>query len=300
MLPRFSFDWKDEGVRRILKLMAPAVLGVSVAQISLLINTIFASFLGTGSVSWLYYADRLMEFPAGMLGAALGTILLPSLAKYHADEKHEEYSKLLDWGLRLTLLLAAPAALALAIIAIPLITTLFHHGAFTAVDVFKTRDALVAYSIGLLGLILVKVLAPGFYARQNVRTPVKIALLSLFVTQILNLSLIGWLQHAGLALSIGLAACLNAALLYRGLRQHDIYTPRPGWPAFYTKLTVAMLVMGVALWFAVGENADWLRWGALERLLRLSAIVGFGGSTYFATLWLTGFRLNDFKRRAAE
>jgi putative peptidoglycan lipid II flippase len=300
MLPRFSINWKDEGVRRILRLMGPAVLGVSVAQISLLINTIFASFLGTGSVSWLYYADRLMEFPAGMLGAALGTILLPSLAKYHAGEKFDEYSKLLDWGLRLTLLLAAPAALALAIIAVPLITTLFHHGAFTAVDVFRTRDALVAYSVGLLGLILVKVLAPGFYARQNVRTPVKIALVSLFVTQILNLSLIGWLQHAGLALSIGLAACLNAALLYRGLRQHGIYSPQAGWPAFYAKLAVAMLAMGVTLWFATGNAADWLRWGLLERLLRLSALVSLGAAVYFVTLWLTGFRLRDFKRRAAE
>jgi putative peptidoglycan lipid II flippase len=300
MLPRFSINWRDEGVRRILRLMAPAVLGVSVAQISLLINTIFASFLGTGSVSWLYYADRLMEFPAGMLGAALGTILLPSLAKYHAGGKFDEYSKLLDWGLRLTLLLAAPAALALAIIAVPLIATLFHHGAFTDVDVFKTRDALVAYSIGLLGLILVKVLAPGFYARQNVRTPVRIALVSLFVTQILNLSLIGWLQHAGLALSIGLAACLNAGLLYRGLRRHDIYTPQPGWPLFYAKLSVAMLAMGIALWFATGNATDWLHWGLPERLLRLSALVSLGATIYFATLWLTGFRLRDFKRRAAE
>jgi putative peptidoglycan lipid II flippase len=300
MLPRFSIDWKDAGVRRILKLMAPAVLGVSVAQISLLINTIFASFLGTGSVSWLYYADRLMEFPAGMLGAALGTILLPSLAKYHADAKHDEYSKLLDWGLRLTLLLAAPAALALAIIAVPLIATLFYHGAFTDVDVFKTRDALVAYSLGLLGLILIKVLAPGFYARQNVRTPVKIALISLFVTQLLNLALIGWFKHAGLALSIGLAACLNAALLFRGLREHGIYNPQPGWPVFYAKLTVAMLTMGGTLWFATGNATDWLHWGLLERLLRLSVVVGLGATVYFATLWATGFRLRDFKRRAAE
>lgn len=300
MLPRFSLDWNDEGVRRILKLMGPAVLGVSVAQISLLINTVFASFLGTGSVSWLYYADRLMEFPAGMLGAALGTILLPSLAKYHAGERLDEYSKLLDWGLRLTLLLAAPAALALAIIAVPLITTLFHHGAFTAIDVFKTRDALVAYSIGLLGLILVKVLAPGFYARQNVRTPVKIALISLFVTQLLNLALIGWLQHAGLALSIGLAACLNAILLYRGLRQQGIYTPQPGWLIFCAKLIVAMLVMGCALWFSAGDAVDWLRWGLTERLLRLTAIVGLGATAYFATLWIIGFRLRDFKHRAAE
>jgi putative peptidoglycan lipid II flippase len=300
MLPRFSFNWKDEGVRRILRLMGPAVLGVSVAQVSLLINTIFASFLGTGSVSWLYYADRLMEFPAGMLGAALGTILLPSLAKYHAGQKFEEYSKLLDWGLRLTLLLAAPAALALAIIAVPLIATLFHHGAFSADDVFKTRDALVAYSVGLLGMILVKVLAPGFYARQNVRTPVKIALLSLFVTQILNLALIGWLAHAGLALSIGLAACLNAALLYRGLRQHGIYTPQAGWPVFYAKLLFAMLVMGIVLWFSTGQAAEWLHFGLLERLLRLSVIVSLGAVAYFATLWLSGFRLRDFKRHAAE
>ena len=300
MLPRFVFDWKDEGVRRILRLMAPAVLGVSVSQVSLLINTIFASFLGTGSVSWLYYADRLMEFPSGMLGAALGAILLPSLAKYHASENFDEYSRLLDWGLRLTLLLAAPAALALALIAVPLITTLFHHGAFSANDVFMTRNALVAYSVGLLGLILVKVLAPGFYARQNIRTPVKIALLTLFVTQALNLALIGWLRHAGLALAIGLAACLNAFLLYRGLRRHGIYQPQPGWALFCGKLALALLVMGVTLWFCAGNNADWLHWKLTERLLRLGLLVTLGASAYFATLWLSGFRLADFKRRAAE
>ena len=300
MLPRFAFDWKDEGVRRILRLMAPAVLGVSVSQISLLINTIFASFLGTGSVSWLYYADRLMEFPSGMLGAALGAILLPSLAKYHASENFDEYSRLLDWGLRLTLLLAAPAALALALIAVPLITTLFHHGAFSANDVFMTRNALVAYSVGLLGLILVKVLAPGFYARQNIRTPVKIALLTLFVTQALNLALIGWLRHAGLALAIGLAACLNAFLLYRGLRRHGIYQPQPGWALFCGKLALALLVMGVTLWFCAGSNADWLHRKLTERLLRLGLLVTLGAAAYFATLWLSGFRLADFKRQAAE
>ncbi len=300
MLPRFSLDWKDAGVRRILKLMAPAVLGVSVSQVSLLINTIFASFLETGSVSWLYYADRLMEFPSGMLGAALGTILLPSLAKYHANKSFEEYSRLLDWGLRLTLLLAAPAALALAIIAVPLIATLFHHGAFTADDVFQTRSALAAYSVGLVGLILVKVLAPGFYARQNVRTPVKIGILSLIVTQALNLALIGWLKHAGLALSISLAALLNAALLYRGLRQHDIYTPQPGWQPFFVKLAVALTTMGIALWFIGGPADAWLEWSLTQRLLRLSMLTGCGAGVYFATLWVMGFRLKDFRRRAAE
>jgi len=303
MLPRPSLNWRaawqDPGVRRILTLMGPALLGVSVSQISLLINTIFASFLKTGSVSWLYYADRLMEFPSGMLGVALGTILLPSLAKYHASENHLEYSKLLDWGLRLTLLLATPAALALAILAVPLITTLFHYGAFTGNDVFQTRQALVAYSIGLVGLILVKVLAPGFYARQNIRTPVRIALISLVATQAMNLAFIGWLQHAGLALSIGLAACLNAVLLYRGLRRHEVYHPQPGWTAFSLKLLAALVVMGGALWQASGGDAAWLAWPLPERLIRLGVLVGLGVIAYFATLWVLGFRLNDFKRRAA-
>lgn len=303
MLPRPSLNWRaawaDPGVRRILRLMGPALIGVSVSQISLLINTIFASFLQTGSVSWLYYADRLMEFPSGMLGAALGTILLPSLAKYHASENHIEYSKLLDWGLRLTLLLAAPAALALALLAIPLITTLFYHGAFSSNDVFQTRSALVAYSVGLTGMILVKVLAPGFYARQNIRTPVKIALLSLLATQAMNLAFIDWLQHAGLALSIGLAACLNAVLLYRGLRQHQVYHPQAGWAVFSFKLLIAMLVMGVVLWFASGSESSWFSFSLQERVLRLSMLVGLGAATYFVTLWVLGFRLRDFKQRAA-
>ncbi|MGH6630518.1 MAG: murein biosynthesis integral membrane protein MurJ, partial [Burkholderiales bacterium] len=177
MLPRITWAPRDPGVTRILRLMGPAVFGVSVGQISLLINTIFASFLVTGSVSWLYYADRLMEFPTGLLGVALGTILLPSLSRSFAEKTAEEYTKLLDWGLRLTFLLAAPCAVALAVLAVPLISTLFRHGEFSVQDVLMTRSALVAYSIGLLALILVKVLAPGFYARQNIRTPVKIALI---------------------------------------------------------------------------------------------------------------------------
>ena len=194
--------------------MLPALFGVSISQISLVINTIFASFLVTGSVSWLYYADRLMEFPAGMLGVALGTILLPTLSKYHADQNPQEYSKLLDWGLRLTLLLALPAAAALAVLAIPLIASLFHYGRFSEADAWMTRQALVAYSVGLVGMILVKILAPGFYARQNVLTPVRIGVFTLVATQLMNLAFVWPLKHAGLALAIGLGACLNAALLY--------------------------------------------------------------------------------------
>jgi putative peptidoglycan lipid II flippase len=190
--------------------MGPALFGVSIGQISLLINGIFASFLVTGSVSWLYFADRLMEFPTGVLGVALGTILLPSLSRSFAEKTGEEYSRLLDWGLRLTLLLALPAAVGLAILAVPLIATLFHHGAFDAHDVPMTSHALIAYSIGLVGLILVKVLAPGFYARQNIKTPVKIGVLTLAATQLMNLAFVYPLRHAGLALAI-------VAIFYLGI-----------------------------------------------------------------------------------
>jgi putative peptidoglycan lipid II flippase len=299
MLPRWDWAPKDEGVRRILKLMGPAAIGVSVAQVSLIINTIFASFLETGSVSWLYYADRLMEFPTGMLGVALGTILLPSLAKHHADNDSGEFSRLLDWGLRMTLMLAAPAALALAILAVPLIATLFFYGEFTAHDVEMTRQALVAYSLGLVGLILVKVLAPGFYARQNVKTPVKIAILTLLATQAMNLMLVWHLRHAGLALAIGLGACLNAGILYYQLRRQAIFQPQPHWLRFLLRLGLAMLAMGAFLWIAMGTERQWLAYAFDARITHLSGLVVGGAGTYFACLWLLGFRLADFRRRGA-
>lgn len=225
VLPRLNL--RDSGVWRVMKLMLPAILGVSVSQISLIINTIFASFLAAGSVSWMYYADRLMELPSGVLGVALGTILLPMLAKTYSNKDRHEYSRLLDWGLRLCFLLVLPCSLALAILAEPLTVSLFQYGKFTTVDAAMTQRALVAYSVGLLGIILVKVLAPGFYAQQNIRTPVKIALFTLVSTQLMNLAFIGPLQHAGLALSIGLAACLNAGLLYWQLRKQRLYLPQP-------------------------------------------------------------------------
>ncbi len=298
MLPRFDFAPGDPGVHRVLLLMAPAVLGVSVSQISLLINTIFASFLASGSVSWLYYADRLMEFPAGLLGAALGTILLPSLSKAHAIDDPREFSALLDWGLRLSFLLTLPAALALAILGVPLISTLFQYGAFTSHDVLQTRQALVAYSIGLAGLILVKVLAPGFYARQNIKTPVKIAIVTLVATQAMNLAFIAPLKHAGLALAIGLASCLNAALLFRSLRRRGDYLPLPGWGRFVAKLVIALAALGATLWFGMGSEADWLTAAPGTRILHLLTLVAAGTASYFATLWLLGFRLKEFRRRA--
>ncbi|MCA3132851.1 MAG: murein biosynthesis integral membrane protein MurJ [Betaproteobacteria bacterium] len=299
MLPRLNLDLRDEGVWRILRLMGPAVFGVSVGQVSLLINGVFASFLQTGSVSWLYYADRLMEFPTGVLGVALGTILLPSLSRAHAAGGAEEFSRLLDWGLRLTLLLAAPAALALALLATPLVATLFLHGAFSAHDVAMTRNALMAYSLGLVGLIVVKVLAPGFFSRQDIRTPVKIALVTLAATQVMNLAFIYPLRHAGLALAIGLGACLNATLLYRALRRSAAYQPAPGWGRFLARLALALGVMGTVLWFAAGAEAGWLTGSLLARAGRLTALVVMGAASYFAALWALGFRLRDFHLRAS-
>ena len=299
LLPKFELKRDDEGVWRILKLMGPAVLGVSVAQISLIINTVFASFLKTGSVSWLYYADRLMEFPTGVMGVALGTILLPSLSKAYASQDDVEYSQLLDWGLRLTFILAAPAAVALAVLSAPLVVALFHYGKFTGIDVLMTQQALVAYSVGLLGLILVKILAPGFYARQNIKTPVKIAVFTLVTTQLMNLVFVFGLdlKHAGLALAIGLGACINASLLYYHLRKAGIYHLQPGWLIFLVKLVVALIVMGVVLYYVKGETTAWLQFGLMKRLVYITGLVSLGAASYFATLMLLGFRPRDYIRR---
>jgi len=292
----FAAPWFDPPILAL----AWAVFGVSVSQISLLINTVFASFLVSGSVPWLYYADRLMEFPAGMLGVALGTILLPSLARHHASGAPEEYSRLLDWGLRLTLLLALPAAAALAVLSIPLIATLFQYGRFTAEDAWMTRQALVAYSLGLVGMILVKILAPGFYARQNVVTPVKIGVLTLVATQAMNLAFIVPLKHAGLALAIGLGACLNAGLLYRHLRAQGIFTPQAGWPAFALKVAAAVALMAVVLHFTMGAADWWLAAGWQHKVPALAGLVLLGIAAYGACLFALGFRLRDFSHRAAQ
>jgi putative peptidoglycan lipid II flippase len=300
LIPRWKLDLAHPGMRRVLLLMAPAAFGVSVSQVSLLLNQVFASFLQTGSVSWLYYADRLMEFPAGVLGVALGTILLPSLSKHRAGGAAEDYSRLLDWGLRLTLLLALPAAAALAVLAMPLIATLFHYGRFSAEDAWMTRQALMAYSLGLVGMILVKILAPGFYARQNIVTPVKIGLATLVATQAMNLAFIVPLKHAGLALAIGLGACLNALLLYLYLRKGKIYAPQPGWLLFACKVALATLVMSGALWLAMGAPERWLQAGWQWRVMMLAGLVLLGFAAYGACLYLMGFRLRDFSHKAAE
>ncbi len=297
MLPCWRWNLHEPGVSRVLKLMGPAVMGVSVGQISQLLSTLFSSFLPTGSISWLFYADRLMEFPTALLGAALGTILLPSLVRHHAAGEEEHYSALLDWGLRLTLMLTLPAALALALAGVPLAATLFLRGAFHATDVLMVRNALLAYSIGLTGLIGIKILAPGFYARQDIRTPVKIAIFVLACTQVMNLLFIGPLQHAGLALATSLGACFNAALLFLGLRRQGLFHPQPGWGPFIWRLLVALTVMGGVLWGLGGHDQDWLQATETTRILRLVVLLVGAAVTYFGVLFLLGFRLRDFSRK---
>lgn len=291
---------QHDGVHRILRQMAPALVGVSVAQVSLLINTHIASYLPVGSVSWLTYADRLMEFPTALLGVALGVVLLPQLSAVQARSDAVGYSALLDWGLRLVVLLALPCAVALLVIPEALVSVLYHYGRFDAVDVRQTELAVMGYGIGLIGLVAVKVLAPGFYAQQDVRTPVKIALAVLALTQLMNLLFVQWLKlgHAGLALSIGVAALINSLWLLVGLYRRGSYRPNAGWRAFAARVILASAVMGAALWW-VQQQIDWigLRGHGAERAGWLALLVIGGVLLYFVTLLTIGLKLRPFIRR---
>ncbi len=303
MLPRLQFNplfaLHDPGVVRVLRQMGPAVLAVSATQISILINSTWASHMQDGSMSWLASADRLMEFPTALLGVALGTVLLPSLAKANYDADTSEYSSLLDWGLRLTCLLAMPAAVALVTLPEALTATLFHNGKFDDRAVAMTVPAVTAYGIGLVGLIFVKILAPGFYAKQDIRTPVKIALIVLLATQLMNLPFVLYFKHAGLALSVGLGACINAAMLYRGLRLRGSYVPQRGWLEFLLKLAFALSLMaGVA--FLLSKQVDWISLKS-HKQLRVALLVGIIATcvlTYFSALFAMGFRVRDFRKAA--
>jgi putative peptidoglycan lipid II flippase len=304
-LPRFGLApvaikraWLHPGVHQILRLMAPALLGVSVAQISLLINTQIASQLGVGAVSWLFYADRLMEFPTGLLGVALGSVLLPQLSSAKGRGDGQGYSDLLDWGLRLVVLLALPCAVALLVFPAPLIAVLFHHGAFTAHDVSQTAQALRGYGCGLLGIIAVKVLAPGFYAQQDVRTPVRIAIGVLVATQLMNLALVPWLGPAALALSIGLGALGNAVFLLRGLLRSGTYRPLPGWAGFGWRVGLASAALGGVLLVA-GQRIDWLALGASswQRAALMAVVLPLAAGVYLGALRLGGLRLKQFVHR---
>jgi putative peptidoglycan lipid II flippase len=289
------------GVKRVLALMVPAIFGVSAPQISLMLNSNFASYLPEGSLSWMNYADRFMELPNGVLAVALGTILLPSLSKLQAAKRHDEYSSMLDWGLRLCWLLALPATVAMGVIAVPIISTLFLSPKFASHDVLMTARALSAYAVGLMGLVSIKILAPAYYARQDFKTPVKIGFVSVAITQLLNVAFLHYtsLAHAGLSLSVSLGGCVNAALLYMGLRRSGVYRPEAGWIRFLGQLALAVAAMALVIGLLKTWLGSWFAGHLLVRAIKLTVVITAGIGTYFATLYLMGFRLADFSKRAA-
>jgi putative peptidoglycan lipid II flippase len=305
MLPRIGLAWQsvrlaavDPETRRIGSLMLPALLGVGVAQISLLINTQIASHLATGSVSWLTYADRLMEFPTAMLGVALGVVLMPQLASAKATEDTDRYSALLDWGLRLVVLLSVPCAIGLLTFSTPLVAVLYHYGAFTANDVEQTRFALMGWGVGLVGIVAIKVLAPGYYASQDIKTPVRIAIVVLIVTQLLNLVLVPVFLHAGLSLSIALGATLNALWLLVGLVRSKRYQPQAGWGRFVLQVLAAAALLVIYLLWARGL-VDWvgLRGQSMLRMGWLALLLSGAGLVYLGAAWAAGLNLRQLLRR---
>jgi putative peptidoglycan lipid II flippase len=295
LLPRPRVAFKDRGVIKVLRLMIPALFGVSVSQINLLLDTLIASFLVSGSISWLYYSDRLLEFPVGLLGVAIGTVILPNLSRKHAERSPEEYSATLDWAIRMMVLLGVPAAAGLLLLAGPMLTTLFYSQAFNAEDVFKSSLSLIAYAPGLMAIILIKVLAPGFYAQQDTRTPVKIGIIAMVANMVFNIILVFPLAHAGLALATTLSSALNAYLLYRGLRTGGIYRPQQGWRRIMLRVLFAASGMSLLLFLGAGDLPRWLDMGNWHRILFLLGWILAGGTAYLCLLYLAGMRVRDFR-----
>lgn len=301
LTPRPHWDLQHEGVRRVLKLMGPAIFGVSVSQINLLLDTVLASFLPTGSVSWLYYSDRLVELPLGVFAIAISTVILPSLSRNQASNNKQQFSSTLDWSIRVILLIGVPAAVALALLAEPILMTLFQYGKMSTNDVSMAVLSLQAYSLGLLAFMLIKVLAPGYFSRQDTRTPVAIGIKAMAANMVLNIVFVVplhsyWqLGHVGLALATSLAACLNAALLYRGLRKAGVYTPGKGFVLTLIRITVAAVVMALLVWWFTPDQQQWARWQWSGRLTAIVPLCLAGIAVYFSTLALLGARPGHFK-----
>jgi putative peptidoglycan lipid II flippase len=291
LLPRLKWRWRDSGVQRVLKQMLPALFGVSVVQIGLLVDTVFASYLPKGSISWLYNSERLMMFPLGVFGVALSTVVLPHLAKKYADKAEAEYSQAMNWGIQSVLVLGVPAAIGLIMLSGPLLTSLFNYGRFNQFDVLMTQRALIAYSVGVPFMMLVKVLASGFYARQDIKTPVKIGVAALTVNVVMNFALIGPLQHAGLALASSLAALTNSLCLLVCLWWRGIFRPNKSWLWFLLRVGLASMGMWAVLaWLHVADSA-WFVWGWQARFGHLFMAVAMGTAAYLGLLFLLGYRL---------
>lgn len=299
--PRWG--WKNSGVRRILKLMIPGIFGSSVMQINLLFDTLIASFLVSGSVTWLYLSDRMVELPLGIFGIALATVILPNLSQKHAAGDPKAFSRMLDWALRWVLVIALPAAVALAVLAGPILSTLFLYGDFRPLDVEMASISLLVYSAGLLGFILVKVLAPGYFARQDTKTPVKVGLIAMVANMVMNVLFVvpmlklGWsAPHAGLALATSLSAFINAGLLFLGLKKAGVYSPETGWVKLLLQSGLAVSAMGVLIYTVSGELSFWTNASASQRIVQLSWIIPVGAISYFSVLWITGVRFSQLRR----
>lgn len=300
LLPSFKVDWKDPGVRRILILMMPALLGVSVNQLNLMLSSVFASFLPVGSVSWLYYAERLMEFPLGGFGVALATVVLPRLSRQHAKKENAEFSVTLDWGFRWVLLVGLPAALGLALLAGPLLATLFQTGRFTESDVWASRSCLMAYSLGILGFMLVKIFASAFYAKQDIKTPVRIAVLTIVANAIFSLAFIKPFSHMGLALATSLAALLNATFLGYVLFKRGIFRLQAGWQLLFLRLMLALTVMAGGIIYFCPPLETWFAYTHFERGIAVASLIAASVLAYVATLFATGLRVHHVLVKATE
>lgn len=303
LLPRIKFRRNHPGVRKITNLMLPALFGSSVAQINILINTLIASLLITGSISWLYYSDRFVELPLALFGVAIGTVILPKLSRDHSNEATAPFSDTLRWAMRLTLLLAIPAMVGLIMLARPILITLIQYGAFNANDAFMAALSLMAYALGVPAFMLVKILAPGFYSRQDTRTPVRIGIIAVITNISLNIIIVlpwylggHFAPHAGLALATALAGYMNAGLLYRGLRKEDVLKVQDGHTLILPRILIAGLLMGALLYYLTPAAASWHGWAAAERALNLSGLIIAGAATYFLALVVLGLRPRHFRQ----
>lgn len=292
LMPKLRIDFADPGVKRVLKLMVPALFGVSVGQINLLVDSVFASLLVVGSVSWLYYSDRLMEFPLGVFGVAISTVILPHLSRHHAANADKYFSLTLDWALRAVLLVGIPAAVLLAMIAGPLLSTLFQHGHFHGFDVLMARKSLSAFAIGIAPFMLVKVLAAGFYAKHDMKTPVRIGVVAMVANIVLNFALIKPFAHAGIALATSLSAIINTTCLFYVLHNRGIYILRDGWKLFLARLMTANVLLALWLWFCTEDISIWITQNMIWRISHLAMLLISSVLIYLIALWLTGVRLH--------
>ena len=301
LLPRPRVDWDHPGVKKVLSLMVPALFGVSVSQINLMLDTIMASLLPEGSISWLYYSERLSDLPLGVFAIAIATVILPNLSRQHAADDPEAFSRTLDWAVRLVFLIALPALVALVILAEPILITLFQYGRTTALDTAMASYSLRAYALGLLAFMLIKVLAPGFYARQDMKTPVRIGIMAMLTNMVLNVVFVVPLHyywqvgHAGLALATSLAAMLNAGLLYLGLKRMGAYVRAPGWGRLALQLVVSNGLMAVVLLAALSFWSEWGGWSAPDRAWHLAVVCLAGLGMYLAALFASGLRLRHLR-----